>query len=396
MAGSELRRIGLVLHEDSAFIRGVLQGVIQYPRPGRPWVFRTFRPDGPVKLELRSWHPHGLITHIADASDAQMVLDTHLPAVDVSGNSRDHPLPRIPLDDVAIGATAAQHLLQRGFIHLAAISYHQAAFAQARVIGFIHEVTQRHGDMVVPQFLIPLGQLRRRNARAQIVADRRLRQWLVNLPKPVGVLAVNDELGLILTEACREQNIHVPEQVAVVGVDDDDLTCSMAHPPLSSVVLPVRSLGYAAAQMLDQLMEGHKPQAPAPLAPLDVRTRQSTDIMAIDDADLAAALRFIRLHAAEPIAMPDLLRHIPVSRRSLERRFRLILGRTFLEELQRVRIEMAQQLLASTNLPMPLIAQRCGLGTGKQLSTLFRTITGETPRSFRQRSRTSLTPADQP
>lgn len=213
--------------------------------------------------------------------------------------------------------------------------------------------------------------------------------------KPVGVLAVNDELGLILTEACREQGIHVPEHVAVVGVDDDDLICSMAHPPLSSVALPVRSLGYAAAQMLDHLMEGRKPPAPLPLKPLDVRTRQSTDIMAIVDEDLAAALRFIRLHAGEPIAMPDLLQQIPVSRRSLERRFRLILGRTFLQELQRVRVEMAQQMLASTNLPMPLIAQRCGLGTSKQLSTLFHALTGDTPRRFRQRSRLSLTPADE-
>ncbi|NJL30489.1 MAG: substrate-binding domain-containing protein [Phycisphaerales bacterium] len=391
---SELKRIGLLLHEDSAFIRGVLQGVIQYARPGRPWVFRTFRPDGPVKLELRSWRPHGLITHIADHNDAQMVLDTHLPAVDVSGNMQDNPLPRIPLDDAAIGATAAHHLLQRGFVHLAALSYHQAAFAQARVNGFTTTVAGHHREAVVSQFLIPLGQLRRRNARARIVADRRLRQWLVNLPKPVGVLAVNDELGLILTEACREQGIHVPEQVAVVGVDADDLICSMAHPPLSSVALPVRSLGYAAAQMLDRLMQGHKPSVPAPLAPLDVRTRQSTDIMAIVDEDLAAALRFIRLHACEPIAMPDLLQQVPVSRRSLERRFRLILGRTFLQELQRVRVEMAQQMLASTNLPMPLIAQRCGLGTGKQLSTLFHTLTGETPRSFRQRSRLSLSPTD--
>ncbi len=393
---TELKRIGLLLHEDSAFIRGVLQGVIQYARPGRPWVFRTFRPDGPVKLELRSWRPHGLITHIADGNDAQMVLDTHLPAVDVSGNMQDNPLPRIPLDDAAIGATAARHLLQRGFVHLAAISYHHADFAQSRVAGFTAKATELHPQMVIGQFLIPLGQLRRRNARARIVADRRLRQWLVKLPKPVGVLAVNDELGLILTEACREQGIHVPEHVAVVGVDDDDLICSMAHPPLSSVALPVRSLGYAAAQMLDQLMQGHKPLLPLPLEPLEVRTRQSTDIMAIVDEDLGAALRFIRLHAGEPMGMSDLLRHIPVSRRSLERRFRLILGRSFLQELQRVRIEMAQQLLSTTNLPMPLIAQRCGLGTGKQLSTTFHALTGETPRSFRQRSRLSLTSADLP
>jgi LacI family transcriptional regulator len=176
--------------------------------------------------------------------------------------------------------------------------------------------------------------------------------------------------------------------VAIVGVDDDDLLCDLARPSLSSVALPGGRIGYEAAAMLERLMLGRRLKtARIELPPVRLVARQSSDILAIADPEVSQAMRYILAHAAEPIGVADVLRAVPVSRRSLERRFRRLLRRGIGEEIRRAHLERAKGLLVDSELPMSRVAARSGFTDSRQLSIVFRQETGLTPTGFRQRYR---------
>ena len=217
-----------------------------------------------------------------------------------------------------------------------------------------------------------------------------MKAWLEKLPKPVGVMACYDFRGQQLLDVCRELDIAVPEQVAVIGVDNDERLCQLCTPPLSSVIPDSRGAGYRAAQLLDRMMRGERVPADATLlSPLGIAERQSTDMYAVDDADMATALRYIREHACEGIAVSDVLRVIPLSRRMLEHRFQKVIRRSPHAEIVRIRMERAARLLRETDLPLAEIAQRAGFASSIYLSKAFKNYTGVSPRSFRMNGRSA-------
>ena len=188
-----------------------------------------------------------------------------------------------------------------------------------------------------------------------------------------------------LLDVCRELNIAVPEEVAVIGVDNDELLCELADPPLSSVISNTHRTGYEAASLLNQMMSGVKVEPEASLIrPLGIKTRQSTDTLAIDDADVAAAVRFIRENAWKGINVSDVLREVPVTRRSIESRFRKILGRTPHEEITRLKIDRVRQLLLETDLSLSAIARRTGFQHDEYLSVAFKKAVGVSHSHFRR------------
>ncbi len=210
------------------------------------------------------------------------------------------------------------------------------------------------------------------------------------LPKPLGLIACNDFRGIQALDACRRSGIAVPEEVAVVGVDNEELVCTLAYPPLSSVVPDARSIGYEAAALLDRLMRGETaPAAPLSIPPVDVITRLSTDINAIADPDVATAMRFIRERACEGIGVADVLSRVPVSRSVLQRRFRSLLGRSIHGAIAGVRLQRAKQLLIDTDLPLSAIAQRAGFSHVEYLCAAFRQATGLSPGTYRRDRRGS-------
>ena len=218
----------------------------------------------------------------------------------------------------------------------------------------------------------------------------RLRAWVRDLPKPIGVFACFDIEAQRLLDACRETNIAVPEEVAVLGVDNDLLLCNLSNPPLSSVIPDARRTGYEAAALLDRMIAGEFVAPEAHLfRPLGIVTRQSTDVLAIPDPDVAAALRLIREHACDGINVEDLLRKVLMSRRVLEERFRRILGRTPHQEIMRVKLARARRLLAETNLPLSGVARQVGFSHEEYLSVVFKRETGQSPRAFRGRCRSA-------
>ena len=191
-----------------------------------------------------------------------------------------------------------------------------------------------------------------------------------------------------LLEVCRELDIAVPEEIAVLGVDNDQLLCELSDPPLSSIICNTQRTGFEAATLLDRMMNGEQiASAPVLVAPLGIQTRQSTDILAIDDPDIATALRFIREHALEGINVADVVRHVPLSRRVLESRFKKILGRSPHEELTRLKLERIKQLLTETDLSLSEIARRTGFEHDEYMCVFFRKLEGMPPGQFRQPNR---------
>jgi LacI family transcriptional regulator len=246
---------------------------------------------------------------------------------------------------------------------------------------FVQAVTEAgyHCDVHEPR-RAPAGAKR----AAHELAD--MMKWLRSLPKPVGIFTWATDRGRQLLEACRIADIAVPFEVAVLGGDYDELLCDASTPPLSGLVVASEQVGHEAAHLLERLIGGAKlPRKPILIPPTGIIERRSTDTLAISDPDLTQALRFIRDNAYRPIQIADILRAIPISRRSIERRFLAVLGHSPSEEIRRLRMAKAKKLLAETNMTMPAIAEACGYGTYNYLTRVFTNENGVTPREFRKR-----------
>ncbi|MCC5022157.1 MAG: substrate-binding domain-containing protein [Candidatus Synoicihabitans palmerolidicus] len=213
----------------------------------------------------------------------------------------------------------------------------------------------------------------------------KLEQWVAQLPKPIGIFACYDIRGQQLLDACRNLGVAVPEEVAVIGVDDDDLLCQLAFPPLSSVQPNARLTGYTATALLDAMMNGAAREAvEVRIPPLGVTPRQSTDILAVSDAIVVQALRFIREHACDPIAVTDVLARVPVSRRVLEKRFEKSVGYSPHAEIVAVRMNRVKELLLETDMSLEMIAARTGFEHPEYLTVMFKREVGEPPGRFRK------------
>ncbi|MBV8780065.1 MAG: substrate-binding domain-containing protein [Phycisphaerae bacterium] len=215
-------------------------------------------------------------------------------------------------------------------------------------------------------------------------------EWLRGVAKPIGIMAVNDAAAEDLAAACRRAQIRVPEEVALIGADNDKLICESAWSPLSSVDCGYARLGYAAAEMLDRLLSGQRlseAERIVRLPPLQIVRRVSTDILAVDDPRLADAVRFIRQHACDPCGVEDVLRVVPAGRRWLERQFELKLGRTPREEILRVQLGQASHLLLQTGKKLPEIAEHCGFSCASALGRAFTRSFGVSPAAYRRKIR---------
>lgn len=379
-------RIGLVFGYSLSYYREIVRGVRAFAESRPRWAFTPIAPDPDAVESIRSLDLDGLIAHIFTRELAEAILRLRKPTVNVSGVLPELKIPRVMADHEQAGRLAAEHFLNCGLRHFGFFGYTDHAFSKGREAGFLREV-ERAGFPVSsylsedPLHPEPSGLWR---------WDDDLHHWLVCLPRPVGVLSSHDIQGVQLAEVCHRAGLRVPDDVALLGVDDDDLLCPLARPPLSSVALPGERIGFEAARMLEEWLArgGKNPRPRSLLLPSPgVMTRPSSDVLAIDDPDVAAAVRFIRARALGPIGVPDVIEAVAGSRRSLERRFRSALGRGLGEEIRRVRLEKARALLSGTEMPIAQVATSSGFSEAKHLSTAFRRGTGLTPTEYRQASR---------
>ena len=384
-----IRKVALLIETSNAYARGLLAGIVHYTRVHRPWSIHLAEGTrgGQPPAWLGRWDGDGVIARIENEAIARAIRRLRLPVVDVSAARRIPALPWVETDDEAIAREGFEHLRARGFKHLAYCADDRFNWSRWRREAF---------ERLAREAGIPCAAYRPRGAAAsdsEAEVDR-IAAWVAALPKPVGVMACYDFRGRQVLDACRRRRIPVPDDVAVLGVDNDELLCDLADPPLSSVILNPRRTGYEAAALLDRMMAGHRvgPEARR-IAPLGTATRQSTDVLAVEDRDIAAVVRWIREHACEGISVKDVIRANPQSRRRLEQRFRAVIGRTPHEEILRVRLDRVKLLLAETALPLERIAERTGFLHVEYLSVVFRRKVGMPPSRYRALNRRRRTAA---
>ncbi|HZE95508.1 MAG TPA: DNA-binding transcriptional regulator [Planctomycetota bacterium] len=368
--------VALIIESSIEYGRGVLRGIARYLREHGPWsIFLEQRELGAALPKwIREWDGDGIITR----SDDPRIVRSGLPTVGLYDRAEDRlRLPMILNDNLAVGRMGARHLADRGFRHLAYYGVRRERWSELRLAGAA-DVARAAAATFAKH---PSG-------GEWEASQERLTRWIAALPRPLGLVAANDLHGLRALDACRRASLVVPEEVAVVGADDDAEVCELSDPPLSSVTFNPERVGYEAAALLERLMGGRTaPSTPLLVPPLGGSTRQSTDILAIDDADVAKAIHHIRRHATEGITVEDVLREVPLTRRALEHRFRRRLGRTPKEEIQRLRFEQARSLLASTDLPVARISDRLGFHQPAYLSAAFQREEGMSPSAYRRNHR---------
>jgi LacI family transcriptional regulator len=296
-------------------------------------------------------------------------------------------MPSILTDNAAVSRRCFEHLSERGFRHFAFCGFNGADYSDERRDAFAERVRQAG---LICHIYTEHRQIVRTNTADYeglgLNDGGKVADWIKRLPKPVGVMTCNDMRGQHVLDACRAAAVASPEEVAVIGADNDDVICNLCDPPLSSVVPDTERIGYEAASMLARMMAGgQSPPARTFVEPRGIVTRRSTEVLAIEDRQIAAAARFIREHACEGIDVSDILAAVPMSRSTMDRRFMNILGRSPKDEILRVRLDRVKQLLAETDFPLKLIAEKVGLDHAEHLSRVFKSRIGTTPSEFRAR-----------
>jgi LacI family transcriptional regulator len=381
----ETKRIALLMGQDMGYCRGVLRGIHSYAIHKKMWVFHDSPLDMRILRPLREWEPHGIIAHVSDQKFARKVLALRKPLINTTSTLKDMNIPFVDVDHQKVGRLAAKHFLDRGFKHFGYFGSAWTAFSKSRERGF-DKALAKAGFQVAACYAEYLPRPPLDSSWKDV--DLQIRNWLLGLPKPAAVLASNDIPARALAEMCRQLGISVPNDVALLGVDNDELECLLSTPPLSSIVNPGEQIGYQAAKLLDRMMSGHRlPRKAFLVPPTHVVARQSTDMIAVADPDVSAAVAFIRNHALENIGVPEVVENLGISRRGLERRFCQMLGRSVLQEIQRVRVERAKHLLVETNLLMPAVARHSGFSTPQRLAVVFRHVTGQSPIAYRRGAR---------
>jgi LacI family transcriptional regulator len=379
---SDRPHVALIVETSIHYGRQILQGITRYLRSHQPWsVFLEQRElwSSPPPW-LRNWRGDGVICRKTSPQLARMLAKAKIPLVDLSDQGPPMGAPRIESDHHAMGVTAADHLLERGFTRFAYCGFSDQAWAVGRRQGFM----ARLADRGMPPCEVWESPWTGPGAHPWEREQAQISRWLSGLSRPVGVMACNDMRGQHVLDACQRVGLAVPEDVAVVGVDDDTVMCNLCHPPLSSVASNAQRIGYEAAALLEALMAGDRPQTqPMFVAPLGVTTRQSSDVLAIDDPVVAATVRFIRERACEGCGMKDVLRHAPLSRSLLERRFRQYLGRSPQAEIRAVQLKRVRELLAESDLPLDKIAALAGYTHPEYMCVVFKRETGQTPGQYR-------------
>jgi LacI family transcriptional regulator len=367
-------KVGLLLSGNAEYGRGVLQGIANFAKDHPGWQFKVESPTLAGLRSLAAWRPDGLIVMLNRPDFCADLVALDVPFVNVCKMPGTVDLLRAQSDDEAVGRLGAEHLLERGAASYGFVGLAEGEYVEVRARGFA-ETLRIAGCPSVAGLRLP--------ANLEDADRARLASWLRDSLKPFAVMASNDVCGRLVLEACREMNLSVPDEVAVLGVDNDDPMSRLVWPGLSSIALATEQIGEAAARLLNRSLTGKpQPRTFLSIAPLGVVARGSTQQTLVSDPLLAKAVTAI--YEGVALSVDDLLKVVPLSRASLERRFRQYLNRTPLQEIRRVRIAHARQLLMATDLTLKDIASRCGYAAPSRLIEAFQQETGQSPSAYRR------------
>jgi LacI family transcriptional regulator len=383
------RSVILLVPSAREFDRGFRRGVFEYAHTHGPWVFYEEAPaylqrltPGQRLRHLRDWKADGLIVV---QSRYPEVASLALPTVVAIGTHTLGPeYAQAVCADVEIGRMGARTLLGLGLRNFAYCGLEGLDFSDNRGAGFRREVEQAGSKTEV------YSSSTQHSGKSWYVEEKLLARWLVELRKPVGLMACNDDRARTVAEICRMSGIRVPDDVAILGVDNDEQVCRSANPPISSIALATERGGYDAAALLQALMQGKKPsKRTVTVHPTREVRRQSTDILAIQDPFMLRALRFIRENSNRNIRVHEVSSAARLSLRALQDRFWQELGHTPLEEVHRSRVDRIAQLLLETNMSVGEIGRACGFDEPSHVARFFARRTGMTPLAYRQKLKTA-------
>jgi LacI family transcriptional regulator len=368
-------QIAAITDISGAYGRRVLSGMGRFASQHGRWslsMIPTWEPD--IQGTLNT--VQGVLIQVNSEHVLKAVLKSGLPAVNVGDTFADVPLPTIISDHFAVGQIGAEHLLSRGFKNLGFVE-DPGWYATRRREGFTAAAARSHVHIsnLQPTMDFP-------------AAGDHLTQWLRDLPKPVGIMACNDIWSRAVARFCRSLDLRVPMDVAVLGVDNDELVCELYDVPLTSVAVSAERIGFVAGALLAEILDGKKAAAtPVLIPPAGLVLRQSTDVLAVSDEVVTRAIEYIRENLRQRVTAQNLLRLTGMSRRQLEQRFLAAIGRSPAAEVRRQRVEQAKQLLSSTDAPIATVAGDCGFPDAPRLTKVFGRETGMTPLQYRMRNR---------
>lgn len=375
-------RVALLIETTRSYTREMLAGVRRYVAEAGPWsTFIELRAlDSSPPPWLKHWDGDGILTRTFTTEMNRAVAATRLPAVELRSTNLPHHRPFVGMDNRLIGQAVAEHFLNRGYRHFAVHGLSSETFFLERTGNFVARLKAEG----FPCAELPITESDRprdwEKTQAQLIA--RLRA----LPKPVGIFSANDQLGVHLLDACLRAGLAVPEEIAVVGCENEETLCTLATPPLTSVRLDGARVGYEAARLLDRLMRGDSPpREPLLLPPRGILTRKSSDDLVITDALVAHCCRLIRERATLGLTVDDLCSAVNTSRSTLERRMKAAIRRTPKEEILRIRFRDVEHLLRESDLTLDAIAEKTGFIHASYFQTAFRERYGMTPGAFRKK-----------
>jgi len=377
--------VALLVEASSDYTRRLLRGVTTYMQEHQSWIIckGEYRRGQMIPRELRQGKCNGIIAHIETEQIAGIIRTCGIPVIDMSSRRLISSVPCVETDNNSISKIASEHLLERGFRHFGFVGDDFFGWSKLRCEYFQQHITEAGYNCSVFRNSGSKGTAGHWNL------DRpRLTLWIQSLSKPAGIMAGWDGYGQQVLEACRHCGVAVPDEVAVIGVDNDEMECEFSNPPLSSIDNNPRQIGYECAALLDCMMSGKKvKQMRYVVQPIGVVMRQSTDVLAIPDSRVSEVIRFIREHACQGIGIGEVLRSTHLSRRMLEISLRKYLGHSPHQEILRVKFQHVKKLLVETNLTLVDIAERAGFEYQEYMSAAFKRVHGITPGEYRRQFR---------
>jgi LacI family transcriptional regulator len=374
-----MKKIILLVETSREFGRNLICGIARYSRLYGPWSF--YREPTGLKSsipKLTTWGADGII--MRNSLIKKELLNLKLPTILVVHDSnRPSYLPAVITDSQVISKVAGEHLISKGLKNFAFCGFDNYEWSNARKLHFKNYIEEAGFKAYIYNLSKKEKLQSWKNEQSQVL------NWIKLLPKPVGIMACNDDRGQHILEVCKLLSLKVPEDVAVVGVDNDPMICELGDPPLTSIALNTEPAGYAAAQLLDEIINGKKMCGQEILVTAThLVQRQSTDILAINDSEVVKALRFIKQNAKDKLLVDDVVEHTLLNRRSLEIRFRKTIHRSIQQEIRRVRVEWISKLLLETDLPISEIIALFNFTDIEHISRYFKREKGTGLKQFRK------------
>ncbi len=372
------RRVAVV--QSSVNVRRLTPGLAPFAGMGYDfWIIDLYRQRDLLLASLCEWKPCAIITEWHPGL-TEALLELGCPVVIVPSDEPIEGVYRVDIDDIAIGRLAAEHLISRGYQNFAFVGRGDAHYAKQRLEGF---------KSVVGEVAVYWEEFRdwRQYDEYWREPDEDMVGWLAAQPTPLGIFTAHDPTGRHVLEAAAQAGLEVPFAVGVISANDDETVCEMANPALSSIRLPWRRLAAEVVLTLEAIWAGNEPLSPILVPPLDIVTRGSSSYEAVSDPVVRRAMQLLVERISSIISVEDWAAKVGVSRRVLERRFQATLSRSPHSMIHHERVERAKNLLTTTDLPVAIIAERCGFQSNERLTVNFREIVGMPPASYRRDSR---------